>query len=170
MPIEFFALLIAFTFSIGCCCETGPEVGIDCDECDTGKAPANYQATFDNVEDDNCTSCDDYNTTTFILAQIGSLCAWDWSGTLPCDGETSPMCKLQLDFLSSPLRYRFIVLNGVIPTCNGFEAQWVSGSFSDPHDCLNTTHTGAAILDFTEQLHCKWDTATTPATLNLEAV
>lgn len=154
------AILMAWMFSLGCCCETS---GVDCDSgCNTGKTPAQAQLTFANVENDSCTECGDFNTTTFIIDQDGiNPCLWIWTGAIPCDGETNPTCAISLGRDDgSGGRYFVSVVRD--PACDAQEA--IDTIFiTAPSDCVDDT-IGGDVNDHAETLHCKWSTASTPAT------
>lgn len=157
--LSFWAMPIAYMFSVGCCCDEVIEN--PCDQCDTGTESVDMQLTFDSVSNDNCTNCGDFNTTTFILAhdEVENFCRWIWQGTIPCDGETNPTCAIA--FFANlgpfvPTAFRLTVFRD--PGCGGGEAQGdIVETF--PRDC-GVDYTGQSIGDGVSQVHCSWTSAT----------
>lgn len=166
----FLALLLAWMFSVGCCCNPCLVDANDwcIDHCNSLTSSETWQITFDNVENDACSECGDFNTTTFLLAQDAVFnCFWEWSGALPCDGEVSPMLRIEFAIGSPSTTYVINVINSHISI---YEARTILTTLSGPRDCCLDTFTGEAIDDGVAVTHCKWSTASTPATFDAEAV
>ncbi|ANS03335.1 hypothetical protein [uncultured Mediterranean phage uvDeep-CGR2-KM19-C37] len=160
--LDLLFLVMAYMFSVEDCC--GIATGIECSECDTGTTPLTYQVTFDNVEDNLCTECDDFNTTTFVIPQSDSACLYQYFGTMPCDSETKPTCII--DVILNASAAVIGVGRDVGLGCGPKEAIGVPGTVTTPRDCRDDSWSGVAMIDQggTGALNCKWSTASTPAT------
>ena len=168
--LSWWAMPIAYMFSAGCCC--GPLLAdVACSDCNTDTTPATFQVVFYDVENDHCTECTNFNTTTFILTQEdGTPCRWKKDRPLPCDDDpvfSTEVCKIefQADVLSA---WRLLVRNDLFGCLGGEASGSVGGGF--PADCLAVDFTGVAISDGSNVANCKWSSASTPATFDVVVV
>ncbi len=97
-----------------CCCpESETTFGGDCVSCIDGTTPLKWAVTFNNVGNQDCLECTDFNAT-FILEQragvlcprpfIAADCCWGFSSdNLPCSNEpTNPTCEITLFMAYNP--------------------------------------------------------------------
>lgn len=174
--IAFLALLMAWGFSLGCCCINDPEISEEsCFDCNPNTTPLYHQVTFDNVENDNCGNCNLLNTTTYVLPQLGGggadNCWWVYTGSvLPCHADSDEgLCKIIL--AAAAAAYQVNVIRNDFGDCNTGEAlQSPPEGPGDFHDCNKFSYTGAEMFNSAFAVNCKWSTASTHATVNVTAI
>ncbi len=153
-------------FSIGCCC--GPPLGDDCQWCNTDTTPLQGQLTFENIENDSCTECGDYNTTTFLLTQVpgpfNNDCYWEVGQPLPCDGESTAACKLQVIRTNDVGgAYLLNVWHEITTVCTVGQASGIRDLVAQPSDCIDDTPVGGDMVNGSG-VWCKWDTGASVGT------
>lgn len=164
--LSFWAMPIAYMFSVGCCCDaTGTTCGDGtCSICTSGSAPGSYSLTFASVADLGtpvCTECDDFNTMTFILPEIGD-CGYELDaggGALPCeDLGNLEMCTLKI-VLAGPFVALQVITAASGSSCGVIEQQEkrFDESTTSPYDCcVEFTPTSVAGAEAI----CDWSSAT----------
>lgn len=162
------ALLFAYFFSVGCCCDP---VAVPCAACNTDTTPIAVHVDFFNVENRDCSECGDFNTTTWILDQlIGTPCFFTYLSPLPCSGNNDSFCQLRYEIGGGVNQFHVIYLDGSGGCFINDTVIW-SQAETFPRDCKATSYTGETIDDHAvTNKHCKWSTATTPATADFTMV
>ena len=153
----FLMLLMAYLFSVGCCCDTGtttlepgvananataiaPTISsiVPCasNVCEVGTTPQQFKVTFASVKDDSrCSECTNWNSGGWILDKtVVDNCAWEFTASLPCDGETFPSCKIRVVHSLNIMQISVHIITGGI--CGAVEAVGSSSpNLSNPRDC-----------------------------------
>jgi len=176
----FVAILIKF--SVARCCCVDP-----CSQCTPGTTAAKVQIDFDGIvsqaHPDACADCDDYNTTSFVLSQLGggaadTYCQY-WLDTpgqpigegidLPCfvDAETAGLCNMRFmystDFFGTSKR--IVVYRNQQDIIGGWgcdfgndEAQgWINPA--PTYDC-SADETEIPTVNGGDAYHCDWSAGT----------
>ncbi len=166
--LSWWALPIAYAFSVGCCCAV-PSVDTNdsCSSfCNTDWTPDTWQMTFDGVTNDNCSNCGDWNTTTFLLPfNSGAPCLYlsDPLDNPDCGTFFNGVC--QIEFVISSGQYGWsitrAITGGDCPLGGGRRAEATgSVSVTTPRNCADDVFTGQSVSNGSHQLHCEWGSAT----------
>lgn len=127
---------------------------IPCPACETSTTPSSYSIDYTSVANGSCTTCVDFNTTTFVVPNNG--CNANLTSGLPCDGVQFAFCEITLQIVAIPpdqLQYKLWWENSGGTACtNNFQNNF-SFDGDDSDDCSTTQMTsspsGPAICDFT---------------------
>ena len=158
--LSFWAMPIAYAFSVGCCCGN-PFADSSCSQCNPGTTPLNWQVTFDGVTDLACTDCTDFNTTTFILDNTVA-CVPEEFDAFPCEGGTLTTFKLPFG-VSSPSafeEYRIRIMRAGAPEL--VDGDCFKFPLTFPRDCIDDSFTAVACVNGATSFgrNCDWSSAT----------
>ena len=80
------------------CCET-------CNDCLNNDAPASWKVGIDNIRDDDCSSCANYNDTSYVVPYVAG-CIWTANITDHCSVGGTPRVQVEvLDDVVDPRIY-----------------------------------------------------------------
>ena len=164
--LSFWAMPIAYLFSVGGCCGpgTGCGAGIPCDGCNADTEPISYQVEVGGCADHGtpvCEECDDWNATWQLnqppIGEGGTACEYIQLLGLPCASETDATALIQyiIDFFSPSLLNALDVVNVSISR----DVIW-NNNESQPADCCRDGFTLTYNSGFSDEINCDWSSST----------
>ena len=139
-----------------CCCSTGGGGACACSHCTTGTTREFYDVTFTGVTNGTCSSCNDFNTTTYRVAQLSSpSCCSYWLDIDECGGNFDHIFMTIQTWTGGTYRVQL----GTATTPTAGESTFETGGLATPENCSTKTWTSPQLYYVTGGGNCTWSSS-----------